>query len=59
MVKDVSTTGVFVVKDGIVNAKAEFVVNPNDFHINIPRMVKKKISEEVKVSVDIDFKHKH
>jgi hypothetical protein len=57
--KQVSTTGTFVVKGGKVNAKASFRVNPTDYNIKIPNVVKEKISNNLKVSIDVDYVHSH
>ncbi|HBN03385.1 MAG TPA: YceI family protein [Bacteroidetes bacterium] len=55
--KDVSTIATFVVKGGVVNAKASFTINPTDYHIAIPKTVAPKISNEIKISVDADYTH--
>ena len=57
--KDVSTMATFVVKGDNVNAKASFVVNPEDYNVTIPKVVSNKISREIKVSVDVDYVHSH
>ena len=57
--KTVSTTGTFVVKDGVINAKASFNINPEDYNISIPKMVSEKISRDLKISVDVDYSHQH
>ncbi|PCJ64611.1 MAG: polyisoprenoid-binding protein [Bacteroidetes bacterium] len=57
--KDVSTKGTFTVKGGVVNAKATFQINPTDYNIEIPRVVSKKISKDIKVSIDADYTHAH
>ena len=57
--KTVSTTGTFVVNNGVVNAKASFKINPEDYNIDIPNMVSEKISRELKVSIDVDYAHQH
>ena len=57
--KEVSTMATFVVKGGIVNAKASFTVNPVDYHIAIPKTVAAKISNEIKINVDADYTHSH
>lgn len=57
--KTVSSTGTFVVKDGIINAKASFNINPEDYNISIPKMVSEKISRDLKISVDVDYSHQH
>ena len=57
--KQVSTTGTFVVKGGKVNAKATFNVNPEDYNVKIPRVVRDRISNNLKISVDVDYVHAH
>ncbi|MBT8326553.1 MAG: YceI family protein [Bacteroidia bacterium] len=62
-IKDVTKTvealGTFIVKDGVINAKASFNVNPEDYNISIPKMVSEKISRDLKISVDVDYSHQH
>lgn len=55
--KEVSTKGTFTVKGEVVNGKATFIINPEDYNIKIPKVVSKKISREIKVTVDVDYKH--
>jgi len=57
--KDVSTTATFTVTGGVVNAKADFNVNPADFGIKIPKTVVNKISDNIKVSIDANYSHQH
>lgn len=57
--KDVSTTATFTVTNGVVNGKASFNLNPEDYNIEIPNVVSKKISRDIKVSIDVDYRHKH
>lgn len=57
--KDVSTTATFTVKGGIVNAKADFNVNPADYNVKIPKTVINKISDNIKVSIDANYTHQH
>lgn len=57
--KSVSTMGTFVVNGDKVNAKADFIINPEDYNIDIPKVVSEKISRSIKVSVDIDYLHSH
>jgi len=51
----VKTTGTFTVKSGKINGKATFKVNPTDYNITIPNVVKDKISKEIEISVDLDY----
>ena len=57
--KSVKTIGTFVVNGDKVNAKATFKVNPEDYNVEIPKLVSEKISRDIKVSVDIDYLHTH
>ena len=57
--KEVATTGTFTVKGGVVNAKAAFNLNPSDYNVKIPRTVMNKISDDIKISIDADYKHLH
>jgi polyisoprenoid-binding protein YceI len=57
--KEVSSMATFTVKGGVINAKASFNVNPTDYHIDIPKTVTAKISDEIKVSIDADYTHAH
>jgi hypothetical protein len=53
--KDVSTSGVIEVKNGNVNATSEFSILLDDYQIVIPKLVKDKISNEVKITVSIPY----
>jgi polyisoprenoid-binding protein YceI len=57
--KEVSAQGTFTVKNGVVNAKTTFVINPEDYNIEIPKTVAGKISKEIKITVDADYRHAH
>jgi polyisoprenoid-binding protein YceI len=57
--KEVSAQGAFTVKNGVVNAKTTFVINPEDYNITIPKTVASKISKEIKITVDADYRHAH
>ena len=51
----VTTKGLITVKAGKVNGKANFMVVPQDYNIEIPSLVKDKIAKEIQVSVDLDY----
>lgn len=54
--KPLSTSATLVVaKDGSITAKSEFNVKPEDHDIAIPGVVRGKIAESIKVSVDITY----
>ncbi len=57
--KTVNTIATFTVNGGVVNGKASFKVNPEDYNIEIPKLVVNKISKDIKISIDVDFRHKH
>jgi polyisoprenoid-binding protein YceI len=49
--KPVNTTATFKVVGGKISAETKFVVNPKDYGIEIPEVVKKQISEKVEITV--------
>ncbi|MFM1876520.1 MAG: hypothetical protein RL266_2257 [Bacteroidota bacterium] len=53
--QQVSTTGVFTVKGGVLSGKAEFKLRLADYKITIPGVVKDNIAEEVKITVDATY----
>jgi hypothetical protein len=53
--KDVSTAGTIEVKNGAVNATSEFSILLEDYQIAIPKLVKDKIANEVKITVSIPY----
>jgi hypothetical protein len=53
--KDVATKGVFEVKGGKIIGKSNFIVTLADYKIEIPSLVKDKISKDVKISVISDY----
>jgi polyisoprenoid-binding protein YceI len=54
--KEVMTDGTLTVKDGQVSAgKTEFTVALADYKIEVPSLVKDKISKDVKVTVDVNY----
>lgn len=53
--KSVSTAGVIEIASGAINAKAEFKILLEDYEIIIPKLVKDKISNEVKITVSIPY----
>lgn len=50
--KPVSTDGTIIVKDGKFTAQSSFLVNPEDYKIEIPNLVRDKIARELKVNVE-------
>ncbi len=57
--KKVSTEGTFVVSGGKVQLKGSFIVNPEEYNIEIPKLVSKNISRDIKISVDVMYSHTH
>jgi len=54
--KEVLADGTLTVKDGaLVSGKSDFKVLLEDFKIEIPSLVKDKISKEVQINVDINY----
>jgi polyisoprenoid-binding protein YceI len=53
--RPVTTKGTIEVKDGIVSAKAQFIVKPADYQITIPAVVENKIAKEVGVTIDARY----
>jgi polyisoprenoid-binding protein YceI len=51
----VSTRGTIEVKNGVVTAKAQFIVKPADYDIQIPSVVENKIAKEVTVNVEAPY----
>jgi len=56
--KSIQTTAAVSVKDDVIYLKASFDTKPEDFDIAIPKVVSKKISETINVSVDLGLKKK-
>ncbi len=49
--KDVETDGVIEVKNGKITGTSTFNVNPQDYNIEIPKLVRDKIAKEIKIEV--------
>jgi hypothetical protein len=50
--RDVEASGTISIKSGKVQAQAEFVILLSDYNIEIPSLVKDKISKSAKIKVD-------
>ncbi len=50
--KDVETTGTIKVDDGKLDSKSSFNIQLSDYDIKIPSVVKDKISNSIRISVD-------
>ena len=57
--RSVQTQGRFTVKGDVVTGKATFSVRPEDYHVEIPALVRGKIAQSIEIRVDVDFKHDH
>ena len=53
--KNVKTKGTFTVNSGKIKANATFTILLSDYKISIPSAVKEKISNEVKIIVDMNL----
>lgn len=53
--REVTTEGLFEVKDGTAKATATFVVKPADFDIAIPSVVRDNIAKEIEVRVNMNY----
>lgn len=53
--KQVTMPATIEIKNGIVSAKATFIVKPADYNISIPSVVENKIAREVKVTVESTY----
>lgn len=53
--KEVQASGTFTVKDDKLNGKSEFNLNIKEYDIQIPSVVKDKIAEVVKITVDVNY----
>jgi polyisoprenoid-binding protein YceI len=53
--KNVETTGTFKINGGKIDANSSFNVFISDYNIKIPSVVKDKVSNKIKVTVDCDL----
>ncbi|MBK0402362.1 YceI family protein [Adhaeribacter sp. BT258] len=53
--KDVEAPGTITVENGKVKANSVFNVAPEDYKIEIPKLVREKIAKEIKVTVNMDY----
>jgi hypothetical protein len=53
--KPVTNNGTIEVKNGIVTAKAKYLITPEDFNIEIPGLVKDKIAKQIEVTIDVTY----
>lgn len=50
--RDVESTGIIHVSNGIVNTSSAFNISLSDFEIKIPSVVKEKLSNNIQINVD-------
>ena len=53
--KEVEAPGTITVENGQIKANSVFTVNPEDYKIEIPKLVREKIAKQIKVTVDMDY----
>ncbi len=53
--KNIEVPGVLSVEKGQINAKSEFELLISDFNISVPRIVENRVSEIVKVKVNMNY----
>ncbi len=53
--KPVTNTGTIEVKNGVITAKAKYLIAPQDYNIEIPALVKDKIAKQVEVTIDMTY----
>ncbi len=53
--KTIKIPGTLEVKGNNIQAKAKFLLNPEDYGIDIPSIVRDKISKNMEVTVDINY----
>lgn len=56
--KQIKATSIFTVKDGKVIGKSVIKVNPEDYKIEIPGVVREKIAKELEVTLVMNFEEK-
>lgn len=53
--QDRTITGIITVKDGSIHVSSDFIVKVADHKIEIPKLVVKKVAEEIAVKVEVDL----
>lgn len=56
--KEVTVKGTFTIKNGEVLGEAKMMINPEDYKVTIPDLVREKIAKELEVTVKMNFKEK-
>lgn len=55
---EVETDGFIIVKGKDVNSQSDFIIKLDDYKINVPGVVKDKLSKTVKINVDCTYQSK-
>lgn len=56
--KEIKTKAIVSTQNNKIRIKASFNVNPQNFNINIPNIVRKKIAKEISISINYEFEKK-
>jgi polyisoprenoid-binding protein YceI len=56
--KEISTKASVILVDGKINVLAKFTVAPQDFDIDIPNVVRKKIADKININLNYDLVEK-
>ena len=51
----VTTDGTIEIKGDAVNAKSKFKIKLSDYNVEVPKMVRNKISEELEITVEMNY----
>jgi polyisoprenoid-binding protein YceI len=57
--KELTIPATLIVKDGLITGMSTFKLNPADFNIDIPYIVREKIEKENTVKVKVEWKPKY
>jgi polyisoprenoid-binding protein YceI len=53
--KEVEVPATIIVANGVLKANATFNVSPEDYKIEIPKLVREKIAKQIKITVNMDY----
>ena len=53
--KEIELPATIIVASGVVKANATFNVAPEDYKIEIPKLVREKIAKQIKITVNMDY----
>ena len=56
--QEISTEATFAIKGDVITGEAKIKVNPEDYKIEIPSVVREKIAKELEVNISMNFKEK-